>query len=194
MQDIASKLGSLGYHPLKPNVSVPLSQIELLQKIEFSLPRDYQEFLSRFPETGIFDKQVVFSGIERSPWAANGREVLEVLYAQCPSHENDLLALRTQYVGRLSNHFLIIGQVTGANFVCMDLRTNSYGQVYVWDHEHIVDSSDGFYLAAPNFSSFVESLREFKPERATDGPKLVKKEFSDTLTARATELLKKNRP
>ncbi|MDA8327587.1 MAG: SMI1/KNR4 family protein [Betaproteobacteria bacterium] len=190
MTDVVSKLKALGYRPLKDGAGKSSSHLEFSDQIGFPLPDDYRAFLSAFPETGVFDRQVAFSGSERSPWAADGREVLEVLYARCPDPSNDLFMLRTQYADQIPAHFLPIGQVTGANLLCLDLRNESLGQVYVWDHEHMDDARGGFYLVANGFSAFVDLLRALEQIQPKAGPKLVKKELPDTLKARVAELLK----
>jgi hypothetical protein len=98
--------------------------------------------------------------------------------------------VRRQYADQIPAYFLAIGLITGANLVCLDLRSESLGQVYVWDHEHMDDARAGFYLTAASFGAFIESLHEARSEPRKDGPKLVKKELSDTLKTRVAELLK----
>ncbi|WP_158253747.1 SMI1/KNR4 family protein [Chromobacterium alticapitis] len=190
MAEIISSLTALGYRPLKGALDKPLNCIELDDQIKSALPDDYCAFLSAFPETGVFDKQIVFSALEKSPWAADGKEVLEVLYASCSDKNNDLLTLRTQYAEQLPAHFFVIGQVTGANLVCIDLRNESRGKVYVWDHEHIDDAHGGLYWVANDFSAFVDLLHVSEQATTIASPKLVRMELSDVLKARVAELMK----
>lgn len=192
MSSIAKSLKKLGYRPLKSSEGLPRQGYSgLARQIGFNLPADYLAFLSDFPLTGVFDRQVVFIGKEKSPWAADGQEVLEVLYAQSSDKNNDLLKLRGQYSEQIPPHFLAIGQVTGANFVCLDLRDEFLGRVYVWDHEHLDDVRAGFYLTAYSFSEFIELL-DAGYEQPSQGAALVKMELSDSLKARIAELKRKN--
>lgn len=191
MVDYASKLETLGYRLFKASdAAASVNADALLAQLPLNFPEDYRNFLTAFPRTGVFDEKVVFSGIQASPWASNGLEVLEVLYGYCSSKNNDIAKVREQYLSQVPAHFLAIGQVTGANLVCLDLRQASFGRVYVWDHEHLGGSDEGFYLAAPSFSAFFESLKVAEEQPATGGPKLVKMQLSDTLRARAAEILK----
>ena len=191
MFDDSSKLAQLGYRKLKDDHAATSSNaLPLIARSELEIPQDYQEFLAIFPLTGIFDKTVVFSGIEASPWAANGNEVLEVIYGYCTDRNNDLMTVREQYLAQLPIYFLVIGQVTGANLICLDLRPTSFGNVYLWDHEHFGGDLDGFYLVANSFASFVESLRLEDDRLSANGPKLVKMDLSDSLKMRIADMLK----
>lgn len=191
MFDYSSRLALFGYRSLKSeDDATNVDAKSLLEHVGFDIPEDYQEFLGLFPKTGVFDKRTIFSGIQASPWASNGVEVLEVLYGYCSSKSNDLIKVREQYRVQVPAHFLVVGQVTGANLICLDMRQASFGRVYVWDHEHLGGEEDGFYLAATSFIAFIESLRLGDEQPSASGAKLVKMELSDSLRARAAEILK----
>jgi hypothetical protein len=40
----------------------------------------------------------------------------------------------------------------------LDLRPETFGRVYFWDHEHNADET-GLYLVADDFVSFVDQLK-----------------------------------
>jgi SMI1-KNR4 cell-wall len=191
MSNISHKLSELDFRQLTPftDTSSDISYVEKLASKGYLLPDDYREFLLHCPLTGVFDRQIVFSGKEKSPWAADGLEVLETLYGKCSIPQNDLLKVHDQFVDQLPLNFLAIGEVTGANLVCLSLRKDSFGKVYVWDHEHSASEPAGLYLAADSFTEFVNSLRELSninpPIRPTQ---LVKMHLSDSLKVRINEL------
>ncbi len=192
MFDYSSKLAQLGYKQLEgTHGAADYNALSLIEHSQLKVPHDYQEFLSNFPLTGIFNKKVVFSGIETSPWAANGQEVLEVLYGCCTNKSNDLMKVREQYLAQVPAHFLVIGQVTGANLICLDMNPVSLGYVYLWDHEHLGDDLDGFYLVAKSFVGFVESLQLGDDRLAEGSPRLVKMDLSDALKARIVDMKSK---
>lgn len=191
MFNYSSKLAELGYRPLKDEGGMAgYDAVPPAGDIGLKVPEDYLEFLSAFPLTGVFDKRVIFSGIQASPWAANGKEVLEVLYGHCSDKNNDLTKVREQYMAQLPAYFLVVGQVTGANLICLDMRSASFGHVYIWDHEHLGDDQMGFYLAAKSFDAFFKSLRLEDDDLPGGGPKLVKMDLSASLKARVEGLLK----
>jgi SMI1/KNR4 family protein SUKH-1 len=191
VSSIVSKLTSLGYTPRNGGAPKADGLQNPADRVGFLLPRDYREFLTAFPVTGRFDRQIVFSGIEKSPWAADGLEMLEAMYAQCSDPLDDLLEVRKQYGDQIPSHFLAIGLLIGANQLCLDLRTESLGKIYVWDHEHFDDARKGFYLAAPSFTAFVDLLHEDQRKAREEGPKLVKMELSDSLKALLAQRKKK---
>lgn len=191
MFDYSSRLALLGYRPLRgEDDATNVDAKSLLEHVGFDVPEDYREFLCAFPRAGVFDKRTVFSGIQASPWASDGSEVLEVLYGYCSNKSNDLIKVRERYRVQLPAHFLAIGQVTGANLICLDMRRVSFGRIYVWDHEHLGGDEEGFYLAAESFIAFIESLRFGDEQPSARGAKLIKMELSDALRARAAEILK----
>src|ERR1700736_5110579 len=101
MTNVVSTLAALGYRPLNGGDGASQYHVELSKQIGFALPDDYREFLSAFPSTGRFDRQVAFSGIEKSPWSSAGLEILEVLYNQSADRRNDILAARRQYADQM---------------------------------------------------------------------------------------------
>lgn len=190
MSNISYKLNALGLRPLKADVhTLHNNYAAQLEEKGLLVPNDYQTFLLDYPLTGVFDNQIVFSGKDTSPWATNGLEVLEVLYGKCSDTQNDLLKVRDQLSDQLPSDFLPIGQVTGANFVCLCLRKESLGEVYVWDHEHENNARQGLYFVTSSFSEFVNLLHEAKVNLSTPPSKLIKMEISDSMKARVNELL-----
>jgi SMI1-KNR4 cell-wall len=195
MSSISYKLNALGLRPMKADVHALQNSnySALLAEKGFLVPNDYQTFLLDHPLTGVFDNQIVFSGKDTSPWATNGLEVLEVLYGQCSDTQNDLLKVCDQLSNQLPLDFLPIGQVTGANFVCLCLRKESFGEVYVWDHEHDNDVRQGLYFVTSSFSEFVNLLHEAKVKPSMQASKLIKMEISDSMKKRVNELITKKK-
>lgn len=190
MSNISYKLNALGLRPLKADVhTLHNNYAAQLAEKGLLVPNDYQTFLLNYPLTSVFNNQIVFSGKDTSPWAANGLEVLEVLYGECSDTQNDLLKVRDQLSAELPPDFLPIGQVTGANFVCLCLRKESFGEVYIWDHEHDNDARQGLYFVTPSFSEFVNLLHEAKANPSMQASKLIKTEISDSMKKRANELI-----
>jgi len=194
MTEVASKLKSLGYRPQNEGAAISVDRLELEQQVGYSLPDDYWEFLATFPLTGGFDQEIAFSGIEKSPWASEGLEFLDTLYGQCPDPMNELLPLRRLYaqVHQMPLHLLVIGMVMGSNLVCLDLRKESYGRVFVWDHEHDTeDPRAGLYLAAASFVEFVAQLHVAKSVLRPDLPEGVRVHTTEWMETRVAEWKKK---
>lgn len=191
MFDYSNKFDELGYRPLKETLGAPsYNALSFIERARFKVPADYQEFLGVFPLSGVFDKNVIFSCIQSSPWASNGNEALEVIYGCCPDTNNDLMKVREQYLAQLPEHFFVIGQVTGSNLICLDMRSVSFGYVYLWDHEHLGDNQHGFYLIAKSFTAFVEALRLVDDRLPENGPKLLKMDLTEFLKGKIAEVLK----
>ncbi|WP_321818771.1 MULTISPECIES: SMI1/KNR4 family protein [unclassified Paraburkholderia] len=193
MIDVTEKLKNLGYRPLKnDDIGATATFVDLLERDVGRLPEDYKEFLKARPWTGIFDDQIGFEGSEKSPWASLGVEILECLYGRCPDKSNDITAIRERLLQKLPSNVLAIGEVTGANFVCIYLDEKMFGGVCLWDHEHEENVRQGIYKVAPSFSEFIDLLRKMEQPAATQA-KIVKVEISDALKARVAELNRNKR-
>ncbi|MGV2288359.1 SMI1/KNR4 family protein [Trinickia sp. YCB016] len=194
MMNVDEKLQGLEYRPLvNDGNEIDADYLDALGKVGCNLPADYKDFFKRYPLTGVFDKKIGFAGKEKSPWASDGVEVLECLYGQCSIASSDLMAVRAQLLEQLPVNMLAIGQVTGANFVCINLSEELFGAIYLWDREYLEDARHGLYAIAVSFSEFIDLLRELKEEPVAAQPKFVKAELSETLKARVAELLKNKR-
>lgn len=191
MDKIVNKLNSLDIRPLKGQYSA--TYVNLLEKLkELKAPKDYYEFIKKYPVTSIFDKEVKFSGIERSPASESGKELLEVLFAISDDPNNDLLLINEMYFGQLPPKMLIIGEITGNNFLCLSLSPESYGKIYIWDRESLTKDKS-CHLVANSFLEFVISLKEDEEENLQQKPKLQSYSLADNLKSKAAEFLKKQK-
>lgn len=190
MIDIIERLRNLGYRPLKGDDFNVDALIASLKGEGHSLPEDYETFLKNYPTTGVFDDQVGFEGSEKSPWASGGVEVLECLYGQCIDKRNDLMAVRDQLSSELPVSMLAIGEVTGANFVCIRLDETAFGAICIWDHEHMNDARHGIYSVAPSFYEFIQLLKKIEERPVAECTKFVGMEISESLKARVAQLNK----
>lgn len=189
--NISDHLRDLGYRPLGGgafNVDAEFATSLLNERGRF--PEDYETFLRDHPLTGVFDSQVGFEGSEKSPWASGDGEILECLYGQCPDKRNDLKSVWEQLSNELPSDMLPIGQVTGANFVCISLNEAAFGTICLWDHEHMDDARHGIYTIAPSFHEFVKLLKRVEARPVEGRTKLVRMEISEALKARVARLNK----
>ena len=162
--EMARRLTELGYEifrKMERRVEEPLG-LEL-SRLGVDLPEDYASFLAEFPETGMFDRQVGFRGRNPTPWEGrDGVASLETLYGRCDIDTLDIISIRSSYLEEFGPRLLVIGQVTGANEVCMSCDGEDKGRIYVWDHEHYGDPADAFYPAFDHFSDLINGLFEYE--------------------------------
>lgn len=125
----------------------------------YPLPQEYMDFLSEFPDTGMFDAEggVVVEGKERLSGNHNGWYSIAMLYAACSDKRYDLgaIASRPVYDGDVPRYVLLVGDDVLGNMFCLDLRPETFGRVYFWDHAHSADET-GLHLVADDFVSFVD--------------------------------------
>jgi hypothetical protein len=135
---------------------------ELVQVVGYPIPEHYFDFLKEFPSTGVFevDGGVVIKGIELLSGNHDGWYSISMLYAKCSDEYYDLvnIARRPDYDGDTARYALRIGEDLLGNGYCLDLRPDTFGKVYFWDHEHSADET-GLHLVAHDFVSFVNGLK-----------------------------------
>lgn len=157
MFSMAEKLIKAGYRPLINTDDFDSITLKTLpETIGYSVPDDYLQFVIDFPNTGIFDDDVLCSGIDPAPCAPDRLYPITLLYASCSTDYCDLLKLRDIQC-EIPQHFLIIGNDDSGNYFCLDLREESLGNVYFLFHEEEIET--GLYLLANDFTSFIGSLR-----------------------------------
>ena len=164
MTEVALKLAELGYYTfMERPKGTEMPIVSELKGLGLELPDDYAAFLTEFPETGMFDREVAFRGRHPSPWAyASGADGLEALYGWCRSDYEafDIFHIRDQYLDEFGPSYLAIGEMPGGSRVVMSCAGKDKGRIYAWDHEQDPGVGKGFYLAFDDFSSFIDALFE----------------------------------
>lgn len=184
-------LTKLGYRPLSASDVTVGDVAHFLAQGFLNLPGDYAEFLKLFPVTGVFDTEVIFQGDEPSPWAENGSDTLNVLFAEHTATSNDIFKVREAFLNELPPHLLIIGEVEGNCPLCLDTRARSLGDVYIWDRESDAASKPVFYFVCHGFTEFLQRLKTTNAIRPPIPPKMVEFSLSAELKAKAASLLGK---
>jgi SMI1-KNR4 cell-wall len=152
------KLHDLTYQPYIASDSHDTAVFASLSKVAgYPIPKLYVDFLSEFPNTGVFEVEggVVIKGIEKLSGNHDGWHSITMLYAACSDKQYD--TGRPLYDGDTPRYALLIGEDVFGNAFCLDLRPDTFGKVYFWDHEHSADET-GLYLVAHDFVSFVNGL------------------------------------
>ncbi|MCL9783418.1 SMI1/KNR4 family protein [Vibrio sp. S4M6] len=121
------------------------------------LPKAYAEFLARYPDTCFFDKEIGFVGEEHTPFSSSGLEHLDVLYSSSDDTYSDIIDVRALYLDEIPSYYLVIGEVTGGNLICLNLKT---GEVTIWDKTVPDLFSNSIFKVADSFSEFLELLKE----------------------------------
>jgi hypothetical protein len=187
----AERLESLGYHPL---FEEDVNFIDFNK--EFSgkgivLPKDYLDFLSQNPNTGVFDSIVTFKSDEPSPWANHGIDQISVLYGNTKSETNNIFNVNITYKNQLPSDFFAIGGDPAGNLIGFLLSHEQHGVVYFWDHESFGDVETGVYRIANSFSDFISRLQieqNSQEDESTHKPRLISQtdytqEFIDRMNA-----------
>ena len=167
MSVIRDQLRALGFEPT-PGGALAEANTDLASQlselIQVELPDDYKTFLAEFPHTGTLDVGVVCVGLVTAHFAPDGAYTSELLFASSTKPHEDILAVRRIQMrdAEIPLCVLLIGEDLFGDFYCMDLRPESFGKIYFWNHEQRIE--DGLYLVANDFKSFIGNLRRKDPE------------------------------
>jgi hypothetical protein len=160
---------------LKPNEKVALKAIEAFEaNIAKKLPNDYKMFLLEFnggePESNEFSV----------PKAKTGSSV-RMFYGLIDKHkEGDLFHEHKIMFDRVPANFLPIGGDSCGNCICLSLHSDTFGQVFFWDHELEADEGEpatfsNLFRIGNSFTEFFENLKQFDVSQVKLKPGQVKK-------------------
>lgn len=164
MTTLFSKLHELAYRPyIATDSHKPAAFADLSAVAGYTIPQVYMDFLREFPNTGVFavEGDVFIQGKEKLSGRHNGCYAIDMLYAACSDKQYDLVTItgRPVYDGDTPKYAMLIGQDLGGNAFCLDLRPDTFGKVYFWDHDSSNSEKQGLYLLADDFASFVSCLQ-----------------------------------
>jgi hypothetical protein len=164
---IGDKLRALGYEPTPSGALADANTdlaSQLSQLVQVEVPDDYRAFLAEFPRTGTLDVGVACVGLVTAYFAPDGKYTTELLFASSTRSREDILAVRRAQIQKaeIPLYVLLIGEDLFGDFYCMDLRPESFGKIYFWNHEQRIE--EGLYLVGNNFNSLIENLRRGEPE------------------------------
>jgi len=165
MSEIAHKLAELEYSPFQKDAFSRDEQLSSeLKRLGVELPDDYAAFLTEFPEPGMFNREAGFRMQQpRAFTGPEGVETVEALFGRCPGNASvDIFSRREFYLEELGPSYLVIGEVTGNDKICMCCAGQHKGRILIWDHERFADDSDAFYTAFDSFSAFIDALFEYE--------------------------------
>jgi cell wall assembly regulator SMI1 len=160
---------------VKSNEKVAAKAIENFEAtIGKTLPNDYKTFLLTFnggePEDNEFSV----------PKAKTGSNV-RVFYGLTDKHgEGDLFHEHEVLIERVPAGILPIGGDSCGNCICLSLRSDTFGQVFFWDHELEADEGkpatfSNLFLVGDSFDNFLARLKKFDASQVRLKPGQVKK-------------------
>ncbi|MDM5312617.1 SMI1/KNR4 family protein [Peribacillus frigoritolerans] len=160
IDQIENKLNALNIKKQEfTSLSSRENQVKKLEKMyDIYIPKDYKEFLLNYDET-FFDNEVTYKPIETSPWTSKeGTQVFEGFYGL--SSENNLFDKIKDYLNRMPDCMIPIGESPGGNVICIGVRGSYKGKVYFWNHENEREAKimAGIDVASDDINSYWENI------------------------------------
>lgn len=146
------------FQPITP---ATLDRVE--RRIGRSIPAVYREFLlahnGGWPEPGDFE---ITHGNERMAHVS-----VDWFFPVDAAAGVDLEEILTIYRGRYPEELFPFACDPGGNLICIAVTGEKAEQIWFWDHEEEVEEGedpgwDNLYYVAPNFSAFLERLKDGK--------------------------------
>jgi hypothetical protein len=112
----------------------------------------------------MLEVSVVSPRLEAAPLALEQAFPLDKLFASSSGSGEDVLAVRREDQADLEipPYLLLIGGDLFGDYYCMDLRAESFGKIYFWDHQELTEHS--LSLVGNDFRSFIGNLRRKDPQ------------------------------
>lgn len=127
------------------------------EKIGFSLPDDYKEFLLNY-NGGV--PEIKYSTFELNDFDESIG--LQVLYGLNLAQNLDLREWNEEYEDDLLDDCIIIGHGIGFGLIVL-VKSMEFSGIYFWDHSFELESSsedENVYKIADTFKQFIDNLDE----------------------------------
>jgi hypothetical protein len=164
---------------LETNRKIGLTDIGRFEaEIDANLPPEYRQFLLTFnggkPEGNQFD-------VREAKTNAGVNLFFGLLNTQ---REGDLLYERARMLDRVPHNVLSIGNASCGNLVCLSLRTDTFGQIFFWEHEMEAEEGEpatfsNLFKVGNSFQQFFDGLKKFDPSQVELEPGQVKRVWID---------------
>lgn len=174
--DKLSRLGAKSVGTSQEDTKAKLQRFEI--SVGAALPKAYADLLIQYGTPVVFERDVRFRPVEKSPWdRKDGTQSLELLYG-LNGDKQDLARQHEVYTRRMPEGIIPIGEAPGGNIIGLGIRRPATGKVYFWDHENerpitgvMKNDFGNMHLIAPSFEEFMESLYAVKDdsEEKSDG-------------------------
>lgn len=141
----------------------PLSENEIVhleKKLGYALPEKYRDFLRfhnggrPYPERFNFRRDLNGNFIENAIHFFYG-------LGSTAAHA-ELVTVSECFKGRIPSELLAIGDDHFGNQICLSIRGDQIGAIFLWDHEleHIPPTYKNVYFLSNSFSEFINNLHE----------------------------------
>ena len=134
-------------------------QIE--QRLAIIFPEEYKAFLQQY-NGGRSDRELFF----HVPGWPSKITLINDFLGFVPERAIDIDKNMDWLSGRLPKDFLQIANDPGGNRILISMASDSYGQIYFWDHENepaepgpLLKDYSNIYLLACSFTKFLDQLK-----------------------------------
>lgn len=134
------------------------------KKVGASFPQEYVNFLRKY-NGGEVENSIVELPLEEIE-----SFILSSFFGTRVEDINDILSCYATFENRIPKGCVPIGRDVGGNIVCLNLNTEKYGAIFLWDHdieldfdENEMDIQDLYYVAS-SFDEFLHMIKEYNPE------------------------------
>ncbi|WP_144624861.1 SMI1/KNR4 family protein [Bacillus velezensis] len=155
--DIKEKMNEFN---LDIRIDESVSAQEVIRRFEennsFIIDNDYKDFLYSYGECWIQEENVLFPVLEDNLLANNGNLRLGYFYG-LNNNDANLIKLTRDLSEQMPDWIIPIADADGGDQICLGVKGDHVGRVYLWDHE-LTDGVKDTFLISNSFSDFIQSL------------------------------------
>jgi hypothetical protein len=135
---------------------------ELVKQLKHKLPSEYIDFLMKY-NAGIPEPNIVaLHDNKESSFSVTSFFGINV------EDYNEIFIQFKALTNRIPQNCLPIARVEGGNILCLNLNTEGYGNILLWDHEKETSFDDinvnDLELISYSFSEFIELISPYNPD------------------------------
>lgn len=137
--------------------------VNLETEYGFKFPQEYIEFLRTYnggrPE----------GNIVKLPECEIESFLIDTFFGVNQDNNNNIVHQFRTLQGRIPKECIPIAYVEGGNVICMNLSSQKYGYIYLWDHELELAygeaiTVDNMYFIAETFTKFLKMIEKHNPQ------------------------------
>ena len=131
---------------------------EFEEKEDIEINQEIIDFIDEFGFSMPSNDGLRFISLEDIPVNGENKKKCELgIFYGWGKDSNSIEYNREAFSDYISKEYLIIGEASPGDQICISLKDKNYGKIYYWMHDPAKDEKD-FYLISENINDFMKSF------------------------------------
>lgn len=148
------------FHPKDPKYNIEFFK----KKFNIVLSDDLEEFIAYYGYA-ISERELIFNSIDSIPINGENKNRCSFsIFYGWGEDQNSIVVNRVSYLDVIPKEFLVIGEASPGDQICICLEGDDQGKIYYWMHDTNKNEKE-LYLIANTLKDFVNSFEVVEEKR-----------------------------